>query len=73
MAKTMTKFHHACRQTNLPAQELHRLIHADETLHRNVMATSQRITPAATSLTRAIIVLGPNTIKNMAMEALAGI
>lgn len=66
----MTKFRHACRQPDLTAHELHQLIHADETLHRDVMVISQSITPAATTLTRAIIVLGPNTIKNMALKTL---
>ncbi|MDH4320008.1 MAG: HDOD domain-containing protein [Desulfobulbaceae bacterium] len=66
----MTKFRHACRQPDLTPQELHQMIHADETLHRNVMDISQAITPAATTLTRAIIVLGPNTIKNMALNTL---
>ena len=67
----MTKFHHACRQINLTAHELHQLILRDEILHQRVVDISQRITPAADSLTKAIIVLGPNTIKNMALVALA--
>lgn len=66
----MTKFHHACRQNALPPHQLYQLIHADNTLHRNVMTISQNITPAATSLTKAIIVLGPNTIKNMALDSI---
>ncbi|MDH3392799.1 MAG: hypothetical protein OEL66_02245 [Desulfobulbaceae bacterium] len=67
----MSKFHIACQQNDLTPHQLHQLIHADNKLHRNVMDISKTITPAATSLTRAIIVLGPNTIKNMALESIS--
>ncbi len=67
----MTKLHHACQKINLTPHELHRLIHADNDLHNKIISISKEITPAATSLTKAIIVLGANTIKNMALETVA--
>lgn len=65
----MSTFHLACRQSDLTPHQLHQLIHNDSALHSNVVTISKAINPAATSLTRAIIVLGPNTIKNMALES----
>jgi len=60
--------HHACQRLDLPVHELYRLIADNSVLHGQVLATSQQIAPQVDSLVKAMIVLGPNTLKNMALH-----
>lgn len=64
----MTPVHHSCRRVELSAHELYALITADARLHHHVLATSRDIAPQIGSLVEAMIILGTNTVKHMALH-----
>lgn len=65
--QNMTDLQTICNKPNPTALELHRAISADARISDQIIRMSSGITKDADSPSKAILILGVNTVKNIAL------